>query len=429
MKYKKITKKNFNLHIIQTDKYKTVFLKVNFKRKLKKEDISFRNMLINVLFESTCKYPSKRYMEIESEELYELQYRGSNYISGNYSIMGADALFLDPKYTEPSMLEESFQFLSEIIFHPNIDKTGFKKTGFDITRHTIDDYLVSVKENPDFYAQMRLLEEMEPNTVLSYGSCGYLEDIEKITRKELYQYYLDVLENDIIDIFVIGNVEEKEIESLAEKYFPFKNRQKETESHFYHSKNIRENVKFSSEKLDLKQSKLLMGCQIIGATDFELRYVLNVYNYILGGSPSSKLFQNVREKNSLCYSISSSSQPLVSVLTIRAGINSWEYDRACALILEQLEDIKNGKFSNQDIEDAITTYKSTLKSYEDSSESMISLYAGIEYLGADEIPNRIQKIESVDRESVLALANKIKLDTIFFLEGGEEHEEEPPKAF
>ncbi len=425
MKYQKIQKKNYNLHVIETDKYKTVFLKVSFRRELEKDEIAMRNMLINVLFESTEKYHTKRLMEIESEELYELQYRGSNYGSGKYCIMGMDALFLNPKYTESSMLEESFRFLSEVIFHPNIDKTGFKKQGFDNAYHRLEDYLASLKENPDGYARMRLLEEMEPDTVLSYRSCGYPEDLGRITRKKLYEYYLDVIKNDVVDIFVIGEVKTKEVEDLIEKCFPFEERSMEKESHFYNAVNIHENVHFSSEKADLKQSKLMMGCQIIGASDFELRYVLNVYNSILGGSPNSKLFQNVREKNSLCYSISSSSQPLVSILTIRAGINAWEYDRACALILEQLEDIKNGKFEDSVIEDAITAYKSSLKSYEDDPESMISLYAGLEYLGADTIENRIKNIEKVDKNSILELAKKIKLDTIFFLEGSEEYEETP----
>lgn len=429
MKYQKIKKKNYNLHVIETPKYKTVFLKVSFKRKVEKEKIAMRNMLINVLFESTEKYHTKRLMEIESEELYELQYRGANYISGKYNVMGADIAFLNPKYTEESMLEESFKFLSEVLFHPNIDKTGFKKQGFENSYHLIEDYLNSLKEEPDNYARMRLLEEMEEDTVLSYRSCGYLSDLKKVTRKNLYEYYLDVIQNDIVDIFVIGEVKTKEVEKLIEKYFPFENRAMESESHFYHSSNIHENVHFSTEKMDLKQSKLLMGCQILDASDFELRYVLNVYNYILGGSPSSKLFQNVREKNSLCYSISSASQPLVSILTIRAGINAWEYDRACALILEQLEDIKNGKFEEEEIQNAITTYKSSLKSFEDNPESMISLYAGMEYLGADTVEDRIKNIEKVTKKSVMELAKKIKLDTIFFLEGSEENEEKTPQTF
>ena len=429
MKYQKLEQKNYHLHVIETNRFKTVFVRVNFKRKLKKEEIVFRNMLVNVLFESTQKYPTKRLMEIETEELYELGYRGSNYASGKYSVMSLDTIFLNPKYTEEGMLEESLAFLGEVLFHPNVDQKGFLEEGYQISYHSLEDYLESLKENPDSYAHMRLLEEMEPDTVLSYRGCGYLEDLKKVTRKKLYQYYQKVLKEDMVDIFAIGDIKTKEIEKLIAKYFPFQERSYQVTSHFYQAKKRHEQILFQKEGADLKQSKLLMGCQIKKATDFELRYVLNVFNYILGGSPNSKLFQNVREKHSLCYSISSSSQPLVSILTIKAGINAWEYDRACALILEQLEDMKNGKFEETEIENAITTYKNSLKSYEDNPESMLSLYAGMVYLNADTIEDRIKQIEKVDKESVMQLASKIQLDTIFFLEGKEEYEEEPHEAF
>lgn len=423
MKYTKIANKNYNLHILKTDKYKTIFMKVNFRRKLEKSEIAIRNLLVNVLFESTFKYPTKRLMEIETEELYELGYRGSNYTSGSYNVMNCDCVFLNPKYTEPSMLEESIAFLSEIILHPNIEENSFRKEGYDIGYHALEDYIVSMRENPDLYAQVRLLEEIELDTPLSYRSCGYIEDVENFDTKKLYDYYQTVLKEDLVDIFVIGEVDEEEIDSLVARYFPLQERKIYHPNHFYHSLQTHENVHFCQEKADLQQSKLLLGCQIIDASDFELRYVLNVYNYILGGSPNSKLFKNVREANSLCYSIGSSSQPLVSILTIRAGINAWEYDRACALILEQLEDIKKGKFEESEIENAITTYKNSLKTFEDSPESMISLYAGIEFLDSDTIEERNKKIEQVTKEKVIELSKKIKLDTIFFLEGSEQCEE------
>lgn len=419
MNYKKISEESYNLHVIKTDKFKTIMLKVNFKRKIRKEEISMRNMLVNVLFESSKKYPTKRLMEIQTEELYELGYRGSNYASGIYSVIGFDTIFLDPKYTEKNMLEESFSFMKEILFNPNVDEEGFDKKSFEIGYKLLEDHLISLKENTDLYSQIRTLEELDPNHVLSYRSCGYSEDLKIINRRNLYDYYLDVLKNDIVDIFIVGNVDYKEISTLIKKLFPFEIRNKKSENHFCHSNLKRENVNFCNEKTDLNQSKLSLGYKIENPTDFELRYVLNVLNYILGGSPDSKLFQNVREKNSLCYTISSSSHPLYSLLLIKAGINSFEYDRACALILEQIEDLKNGKFELEYIEKAKITYENSINELNDNAESIISLYAGLEYLDSDTCEERIKKIRLVKKEDIISLANKMILDTIFFLEGGD----------
>lgn len=421
MSYIKLEENNYNLHVISTNKFKTIMIKINFKRKLKKEEISMRNMLVNVLFESTKKYPTKRLMEIQTEELYELGYRGSNYSSGIYNIMGFDCIFLNPKYSEDTMLDQSFEFLKEILFNPNVVENGFDSKSFDIAHKILEEHLDSLKENADLYSQIRLYEELEPNGIISYRKCGYNEDLNRVNRKNLYEYYLDVLNNDIVDIFVVGDVEADDINQKIKKLFKFKKRNKSGEEHFYSSNFRRDLINCKTEITEFNQSKLLFGLKINGATKFELRYVLNVLNYILGGSPDSKLFKNVREKNSLCYTISSVSQPLISVLLIHAGINANDYDQTCSLILSQIEDMKNGKFEQIDIEKAILIYKNSMVEISETPDGLISLYSGIEYLGADNLEERIKKIETVTKADVMNLAKKITLDTIFFLEGGEQN--------
>jgi Predicted Zn-dependent peptidases len=418
MDYKKIVEKNYNLHILKTDKFKTIMVKVNFKRKIKKEEISLRNMLVNVLFESTKKYQTKRLMEIQTEELYELGYRGTNYASGIYSVIGFDNIFIDPKYTEKAMLKKSFEFLREILFNPDVDENGFSENSFNIGHKILEDHLISLNENPDLYSQIRVMEELDPNHVFSYRNCGYAEILETITRKSLYEYYLDVLKNDIVDIFVVGNVDEEEIKTIVKELFLFENRNQKGDDHFSKSLLKRDKVNLCIENNELSQSKLVLGFKIDDTSDFELRYVLNVLNYILGGSPDSKLFQNVREKNSLCYTVSSSSQPLYSLLTIKAGINASDYDRACAIILEQVEDLKKGNFTEEDVKKAKITYENSINELKDNAESLISLYAGIEYLNSDTIEKRIKLIKKVKKADIIKLANCLVLDTIFFLEGG-----------
>lgn len=420
MNYVKLEEKNYNLHVVETDKFKTIMVKINFKRKLKKDEISMRNMLVNILFESTKKYPTKRLMEIQTEELYELGYRGSNYSSGIYNVMGFDCVFLHPKFSEEGIIESSFEFLKEILFNPNIDENGFDQKSFGIAYKILEDHLNSLKENADLYSQLRLYEELEPDSIISYRKCGYPEDLENINRKNLYEYYLDVLNNDIVDIFVVGDVKASDIKKIVNDLFDFENRDKHSENHFYTPNINKETVTFKSELTEFNQSKLLIGLKIKEASDFELRYVLNILNYILGGSPDSKLFQNVREKNSLCYSVSSVSQPLIGVLLIHAGINAFNYDRACSLIFEQLEDMKNGKFTIEDIKKAVLTYKNSMVEISETPDGLISLYSGIEYLNSDTLEDRIKKIESVTKDDIMALANKLILDTIFFLEGGEQ---------
>lgn len=428
MKYKKISNYSYNLHIIKTNKFKTVTVQVGFKRKLKKEEITYRNMIVNMLCESTSVYPSKRLMTIATENLYDLYYRGMNYLSGKYNIMNFSATFLNEEYTEKGMIDESIKFLADMIFKPNIKQkntgTSFNEDNFEQSYNLLKDNIISQKEDPDVYSKIRMLENMEPNSYLSYRSVGYLEDLEKIDSKKLYKYYESILNSDIIDIFVIGNVNERHIRKVIENNFSnIKTFKKPTESHFIRPKKVRFVPKTVKETQKINQSKLVLGYKIDKMSDFELRYVLNVYSYILGGGPDSKLFKTVREKNSLCYYISSVSQPLNSIMTIKAGINKNDFKKALTLIKREVYNIKKGKFDDEDIIKAKITYINSLKELEDSPESLLSLYAGIEYLNSDTLEDRFTKINKVTKEDVIRLASKIHLDTIYLLEG-EENEKE-----
>lgn len=422
MKYKKISTYSYNLHIIKTDKFKTVTVKMNFKRELEKSEITYRNMLINMLCESTAKYPTKRLMNIATEELYELCYRGMNYISGKYNIMGFDVTFLNEEYTEEGMMEKSIKFLSDLVFKPNITRKrngiSFNEDNFKQAYNLLKNNIISQKENPDGYSKIRMLEHMEPHSYISYRAAGYLEDLEKITSKNLYKYYETTLKNDIIDIFVIGDVNERLVRKAIEQNFVnIKTLKKPTDSHFIRPKKVRVVPKKVRESQKINQSKLCLGFKIDKMTDFELRYVLNVYSYILGGGPDSKLFKTVREENSLCYYISSSAQPLNSILTINAGINKKDFTNTVNLIKKEVANMKKGKFSDDDIIKAKITYVNSLKELEDSPQSLISLYAGMEYLNSDNMDQRFVKINKVTKANVVKLASKIHLDTIYLLEG------------
>ena len=427
MKYKKTSTYSYNLHVIKTDKFKTVTVKINFKRKLIKEEITSRNMIINMLCDSTKDYPTKRHMAIATEDLYDLYYRGMNYISGRYNIMGFDVTFLNEEYTEKGMLDKSIKFLADLVFKPNVEKKGnvmyFKEENFNLAYNLLKDNIISSKENPDTYSKIRMLENMEPNSYTSYRSSGYMEDLEKLDNKKLYKYYESILNSDIIDIFVIGDVNERYIKKVVEDTFlGLKTFKRKSESHFIRPKKARFRAKTVKEKQNINQSKLVLGYKIDKMTDFELRYVLNVYSYILGGGPDSKLFKTVREKNSLCYSISSVGQPLNSILLVNAGINKKDFKQAVSLIKREVYNMKKGKFTDEDIIKAKITYINSLKEIEDNPDSLLSLYAGIEYLNSDDLDTRFTKINKVTHKDVVKLSSKIHLDTIYLLEGEADEE-------
>ena len=168
--------------------------------------------------------------------------------------------------------------------------------------------------------------------------------------------------------------------------------------------------------MDVSQSKLKLGIKLNNLTDFERKYVAIIYSYILGGGPDSKLFKNVREKNSLCYTINCSYMPVYNLMMIQAGINKEDFKKCLSLIKKEIKEMVNGNFESRDIQSAKVTYLSSLKEIEDSQGSIIRIFESHEYLNLDLLDERVD-IMNVTKEDIVNFAKKINIDTIYLLEG------------
>lgn len=417
MEYKKYDIGPYNLHVINTDKFKTVNIRVNFKRPCKKDEITKRSLLSYLLLESNMKYKTRRLLEIETEDLYNLKYTSYNTISGKYNVMSFDATFLNEKYTENGYIEKSINFLFDLIFFPNINKKEFDNESFNLCKKIIEEQIETVKERTDYYATSRMYEEMDNKSILSYRSIGYLEDLKKINPKNIYNYYLSILNNDLVDIFIIGDIDSEKIRKIITKLFSINTIKKASSEHIIEHFKFRKRTKIVKEKLDIEQSKLVIGLKLNGLTEFERKYVMGIYSYILGGGPDSKLFKEVREKNSLCYSISSNYNGVFNILKISAGINKENFDKAVKIIKNQIKDISLGRFDERDLKSAYMTYINTFKEIMDNPNSLLSSYVSMEYLNLDSFETRQEEIKKVTKDMIVNVSKKINLDTIYLLEG------------
>ncbi|MDD3392653.1 MAG: pitrilysin family protein [Bacilli bacterium] len=417
MQYKKINVGPYNLHVINTDKFKTVSIKINFKRLLTKQDITYRHFLANILLESALEYQTKRDIAIACEELYDLHLSSNTILSGNYDIMSFSARYLNSKYAGEDMDEKVISFISNLIFKPNVLDKSFNETAFNIVRKQMMEDFDSYKENPKKYSLERMYEELDKKSPLSYRSLGYEQDLAIITTQNLYEYYNSVITSDLIDIFIIGEVDYNKIKRILLKYLDVKTIKKAGSSHFIEHTKYRKRSKTIKETSDFTQSQLVIGVKAINLTPFERKYVAAIYSYILGGSPDSKLFKNVREKHSLCYFVSSQFQIINNLLVIRSGINKENFKEAVKLIKKEFKNMEKGLFDEEDIKAAQTTYLNSCKQILDSPSDIVKTYVASEYLGSDTIEDKMTNIVKVDKNDIINLARKFHFDTIFLLEG------------
>jgi len=418
MKYIKKDLGSFNLHMIKVDKFKTIKMRVMFRNKIKKDEITIRNFLINILTLSSKKYETKRRLAIEAQDLYAAQVSSYNRRIGSYITTNISLAILNEKYTEKGMLEKSINFLREIIFNPNVENKKFDSKSFEIVKKDMEMMFESLKEDYSKYSMIRLSDEIDPEAPYSYRTVGYEEDLEKINEETLYQYYKNMISNDKVDIYIIGDIDFLEVERIIKANFNFRTLKKDNKlDALINCVSSPKKVKEIKEQEDINQAKLAIACKLVDLTDYERKYPLTLYHLIFGGSSDSKLFQVIREKHSLAYTISSALSKMDSLLFINGGIAKENYKKTIDLINEQLKAMAKGDFNEEDIDKAKQIYLTAIENMEDSLGQIVNNYVMMDLTNSDDINTKKEMMGKVTKEEIIEVSKKVKMDTIYFLEG------------
>ncbi len=418
IEYKRKEQGSYNLHIIKTDLFKTITVKIFFREEALKENITKRNFLSRIMMLSTNDYQSKVELTKALQNLYAAQISATNRRLGNYLDTSFSLRVLHDKYTEEGNFKKSLELLNSVILNPKADNNSFNEKEFSIVYEEYKADLNTLVEDKMTYALIRGMESTSSN-VTSYRSIGYLEDLEKITEQNLYAYYKEMIKHNFLDIFVLGNVDEVEITNLFREVFNFDTfKKKQVEARVIEPKKI--STKKVIEKITAEQDNLVITLSTLGLTDYERNYPLSLFNTILGGGSESLLFKEVREKNSLAYTISSTPNKLDNLIIIRGGITSNKSEEAIKLIKKILKDLANGHISDELLDKAKEYYTSAIDDIIESSFQMIESYYMMELLGVDDLETKRKKMLKVTKEEVVVVAKKTKLNTIYILKGENE---------
>ena len=412
MKIKDINKENYKLHLIKTNKFKTILVKVVFWNELKKEELTLRNMLIKNLLFSSAQYNTLRKMAIKKDELFSVDLYSRTYRRGGQILSEINLSSLSEEYLEKDGLQESLKFLFEIINNPNVKDGKFEEESFQINYDKLKSAIQNEKEDPMYYSYTKFKEMIDKNQKYGPSILGTLEDLEKITPESLYKYYKKFLANNQVDIYIVGNFNEDKVTKIIEKEAKFKSiNLKKVKI----NKGYKKNYSIKEEQSKFNQSKIILGGSIDKLTSHEKLYAGIVYNIILGNSPTSKLFKNVREKKSFAYNISSSINRLDGLFFIYAGISLKNEQQAKQEIYKQMNRMKEGKFTNQEIKNAKQVILSIIKEVDEYPGSILDHYMNYLYFENEKLAKQKEEINKVTKEDVVRVANKINIDTVYLL--------------
>ncbi|WP_431307245.1 EF-P 5-aminopentanol modification-associated protein YfmF [Ferdinandcohnia quinoae] len=408
------------LHTITTDKYKTNTLVLKMKAPLEAEFVTQRALLPYVLQSETKNYPSSTILRTFLDGLYGASLNVDLSKKGEYHVITirveiANELFLKDK---TPLLNKAITLLSDIILSPVLENGVFKSSTVEKEKRSLKQRIQAVYDDKMRYSNLRLVEEMCKGEPYQLHVNGRIDDIEKISAQSLYEYYHKVIAEDEIDLYIIGNIDPTEVEKMVSSCFKFSNQIK-SQPPTSTDKKI-SNVNEVIEKEDVKQGKLNIGYRT-NTTYSDPDYdALQVFNGIFGGFSHSKLFINVREKESLAYYAASRVESHKGLLMVMSGIEFKNFDKAVTIIKEQMDAMLQGDFTDETLSQTKAVIKNQLLETIDTSRGVAEvLYHNVISMKKRSIDEWMNGIQEVTKEQVIEVGKKIELDTIYFLTGME----------
>lgn len=414
-----------NLRCVHTNKFKSAYLSVTMMLPLEAERASLNALLPYVLRRGTRKHPDLEALSAALDELYGGAIEPMVRKRGETQCVGLVAGFLDDKYALDGrpILEPAAALVGEILLNPFTQDGVFCPEYTAGERANLIDRIHSQINDKRTYAVQRLTQEMCRYENFGVDRLGDETSAAAITPESLWARYQELLAQAEFEVYYCGCAQPERVEqALRQALAPLLAR--EPGELLYADCEIRTNaveVNTVEESMDVTQGKLAMGFRTGGNAVWEEDYpALLLCNAVFGGTTLSKLFLNVREKLSLCYYASSMLEKMKGVILVSSGIEFDKYQEARDEILHQLEEIRQGRIEDWELEGARRTVISGYRSYLDNQGQLEDFWLGQAAAGLDtEIEELTSRLEGVTASQVAAAAQKLELDTVYFLKGVE----------
>jgi len=410
-------RKEFRIHVLPTKRFKTFAISLYAGVPLQEDTVTKVALTPFVLRRGTESYPETTQFREQLEHLYGAGFGFDVYKRGDYQIVQFRMDTINDSFVggDEQLLDRSFAFLGEVLTRPAQEDGHFRTSYVHAERETVRKMLESIVNDKMRYAAERSIEEMCKNEPYRLHPLGERKDLPNIDPDTLTASYQQWLQQASMDLYVVGDTTLEEVENLVQRYF---NVERTTSSDYHTQEAIRgdKEVETVVERLNVNQGKLNMGLRT-SITYGDPQYAAALmYNGILGGYPHSKLFVNVREKESLAYYASSRYDGHKGIATIQSGIEIPNYEKAVMIIKQQLDEMKNGNITDLEMSQTKAMIRNLLKEMQDSAFELIAYDFNRQLSGKERTAEELlTQVEQISKENVREAAEKFRLDTIYFL--------------
>ena len=410
--------KGVHLHFIQSEKFKTNKIKVRFSAPMSEKTIAGRVLTASMLETSNALYPTSQAFREKLANLYGANYSTSLSRRGLVHYLDINLSFVRDQFlSRKNMLaDEILDFLKASLFFPLSNGQAFDTKTFEIEKRNVLTDLEAEIENHFYHAHRELNNLFYDLPEMRIPRVGTIELVEKETAETSFAAFQQMLNQDQIDFFFIGDFNEI---AVREKIQEFQFSEREQPLQLSYQQNYSNITREKLEQRDVHQSIVELAYHFSSQYGDRSHLPLIVLNGLLGGFAHSKLFVNVRERESLAYTISSSFDIFSGLMRIYAGIDRANRTKTIALINRQILDLKRGHFTDEELEQTKNMLKNSILLAQDRQNTLIeraymSSVLGKKFLSLDAW---LKALENVSKADLIEAAQQLKLQAIYFMEG------------
>lgn len=414
MRYKKIENKNYDLYYYKTDKFKTINITTLLINDIDEDNITLDNFLSSYILSTSKKYNNEILMNKKYMDLYNPSFSVYDiYRDLHYKFF--DMTFLEEKYIEKNNNKKVIDFYYDTIFNINVSNNKLDKTETNLIKEQMKTEYKLDEEDPSeraYFNSFKLISDDLPIKINPKGNKKYLKNIN---IKDSYNHYKKELKNGRVIVFLTGNIDDNLIKIIDSNLKDRINKNEYNIKTSYEVSNVK-NISKKIEKSRFNESIVYLIYKIPNITKRERELVLPLLNNILGGS-SSRLFNNIREKNSLAYYAYSNFIKHFGILYMYAGISSKNFKKTVNLMEETLEDIKKGNISLREIKDSKEAIMSALIKKEDNIYSIVNDMLTSILFDKIDLQTYKKELVNINKEELVNLSKKLELDVVYLLKG------------
>lgn len=406
------------------DHFKTSRILVSMLTDIDKDKCAAYTAVSGLLVHSCREYPSFLQLSRKLDSMYGMTLSGSSGKRGDQQLVNISAVGISDEYSldGESVYEEMAKLLCGAVFEPNVVDGAFAEEDFRQEQRQLIDSIDAQFNDKRMYAKKQFLGVMCADEKYGTDLCGTKEQVNALTAKEVYNAYLELISTAHIEIVCLCANNTDNVRSIfAERFNSIDREPKYSESVVVPRA---ETVKEKTECIDVVQSKLILGFRTECANPDERAEATKLMSAVLGGTAHSKLFNNVREKLSLCYYCVSSYDPVKGIMTIESGVQKENIEKTKQAVLAEVEEMKKGNITDEELESAKLSVSNAYLTSMDSSAGTQSWYLSQVLKGTERTPQQQADIIcAITKEEVAAVANRLTLDTVYVLTGNDEEGE------